>query len=328
MKAALANDKWFTTMENSFVSNTDGVKRTVIDPEEARAAFDFEITKEQSYTLDGRPIPKHFHLERTDDHEIVPSRGVGDEYKPIQHLSVYDYICNEILPQCPDMSLESVGTMHGGGTGIVSIKMGDTFGITGDKSPYETRLYFINQNNGKGAAVLGTSTVRLFCQNQVAAAMRTASKHGFRIYHSTNAEVKMDFALETVAEQIRLAKDIRDRQERLANIKVGDRELGHMVNQLFPLGAFEEGSRGWTRMLNQREEVIRQFTDGETAQSFEGEKTAAVLFNSFTYPVYNPTRIGKETDLAQIRYSATIGSRQERVNRILNLVEQEVGVAA
>ena len=328
MKASLANDKWFTTMEGSFVKNTDGVTRTEIDPLEARTAFDFEIVKEQSYTMDGRPIPKHYHLERSDDREIVPSRGVGDEYKPIQHLAVYDYLINEVMPQCPDMKLESVGTLHGGGTGIVSIKMGDNFGVTGDKSPYETRLYFINQNNGKGAAILGTSTVRLWCQNQVPAAMRSAGKSGFRIYHSTNAEVKMDFALETIAEQIRLASDIRDRQERLAHIKVSDRELNNLVNKFFPLGAFEEGSRGWTRMLNQREAVINQFTDGETAQSFEGEKTAAVLFNSFTYPVYNPSKIGKETDLAQIRYSATLGSRADRVNRILTAVEEECGIAA
>lgn len=327
MKAQLTNDKWFTTDENAFCRNTDGKNRTEIDKDEARAAFDFEIEKHQSYTEDGRPIPKHWHLLRTDDSGIIPSRGLGDEYRPIQHLSVYDYIVNDIMPQVPGMKLENVGTMHGGGTGIISATVGNDFSLPGDESKHEMRLFFCNPCNGKGSLTLGWTTVRLFCQNQVAAAIRQASKNGFHIAHTTNSEVYCENALDTIRTQFLLARNLRDREDRLARTKVSPENLVHLVNRLFPLSKFEEGSLGYVRMDNQRNEVIRQFESGETAKTFT-EDNGWKLFNSITYPIFNPKSVGKETDIPQIRFSGTIGSRASKVGRIFKAVEEELGLKA
>lgn len=328
MKAILNNDKCFSTIKGHLASvfNTDGQDRDEISVDEARTAFDFTIGKYRSCTEDGRPIPKQFHLRRSDDDAIVPTRGLGDEFQPVQHSQVFDYICNDIMPQIPDMKLETVGTMHGGGTGVIMAKFGDDFRISGDKSPQQSRLFFFNPN-GKSSLVVGFTTVRLFCQNQIRAAISSAGQSGFHIIHTTNADVRLDHAVETIYNQLGAVKSIQHREQRLAECKVGRRELENILNRLYPLNRFEEGSKGWIRMKNQRDAIAYQFTEGETAQEMEFD-TGWKLYNSITYVSHNPKRVGATTDIAQIQYSNTVGSRADRNLKVLEMVERECGVAA
>lgn len=333
MKAILANDKCCSCVKHAIGScfNTDGVKRDHITVEDARGCFDFTLEKHQSCTADGRPIAKQWHLRRSDDDTIVPTRGLGDEFCPVQHLQVFDYIVNDIMPQVPEMKLETVGTLHGGGTGIIMATFGDGFGIPGDKSPHESRLFFVNPN-GRSSLVMGFTNVRLWCQNQLPAAIRTATAsakagHGFRVAHTTNAEIRVDGAVQAIYDQLHAVRHLKRREERLAEIEATEANLSHLLAKLFPLTGFEEGSVGHTRMLNQREAVVKQWQDGETAQSFEVD-SAAKLLNCFTYPVYNPSSVGKGTDMAQITFAGTVGSRADKVRRILDMVEAEVGVTA
>lgn len=331
MKGILPNDKCFSCVSgkigNAF--NTDGIVRDHIDIDEARSAFDFEIKKFQSCTEDGRPLPKQWHLRRSDDDAIIPTRGLGDEFQPVQHLQVFDYIMNDIMPQVPEMKLETVGTLHGGGTGVIMAKFGDDFKIAGDKSPHTSRLFFFNPN-GKSSLIMGFTNVRLWCQNQLQAAVDTATSSakrggGFRIYHTTNADIRVDNAIDSIYEQVGAVRHLQRREEKLAEIEAKEENLIHLLNKFFPLNRFEEGSRGYTRMMNQREAVLTQWADGDTAKSFEGNSFAKLL-NCFTFPIYNPVKIANGTDFAQITYSGTVGSRADRVSRILNAVEEEAGV--
>ncbi len=326
MKEMLANDKCFAVKGSSSAFSSDGVLRDEIDLDEARAAFDFNIEKHKCYTEDGREIGGVMHLRRTDDNGIIPTRGLGKEFTPVQHHELFNYVVEEIMPKVPEFRLETVGTLNGGGTSIIMGSFGDKFKIHGDKSPYANRLFIMNPN-GKSSVVMGFTNVRLWCQNQLLAAVSSAGKSGFRVFHTKNAELVLDHAMDEIANQVAIAQQIRNREERLARIPAGERELNTMLNLLYPLNRFEEGSRGWTRMLNQRQAVIEQFTKGKTAEEFT-EDSALKLFQSITYPIHNPTSIGKETDFAHITLSNTDGSRAARVSRIFRQVEQTVGVAS
>ncbi len=333
MKAILANDKCLSCIEHQHAHafNTDGKKRDHIDIDEAYSCFNFTLEKHRSCTEDGRPLAKQWHLRRSDDDSIVPTRGLGDEFKPVQHLQVFDYIVNDIMPQVPEMKLETVGTLHGGGTGIITAKFGDDFHITGDKSPHESRLFFFNPN-GRSSLLMGFTNVRLWCQNQLSAAIKsvkTAARcgNGFKIQHTTNADVKCDAAIKLIYDHFGAVRHLMKREERLAQVEATEANLNNLLNKFFPLSKFEEGTIGYTRMDNQRQAVIQQWVDGETAQSFEGN-SAAKLLNCFTYPVYNPASIGKGTDIAQLTFAGTVGSRADKVGEILLAVEKEVFKAA
>lgn len=329
MKAMTPQDRSFSTIKGRLaaVFNTDGVPRDYIDPEEARSAFDFEIIKKQSFDEMGRKIPGHYHLVRQDTNAIIPSAGIGEKFVPVQHYSVYDYICNDIMPKVPEMQLETVGTIHGCGTGIVTAKMGEDFHISGDESPSQMRLIFSNPCNGLGSLIIGFTTVRLFCQNQIAAARRSAMKNdGFAIQHTKNAELYVGSAVKSIQCQILAAQEIRRRSERLAKVEVDSTFVNNMLGRIYPF-RYEPDTAGYTRNENLRGEVLAQFEGGETAMSINGN-TAWKLFNSFTFPIFNPPRLGQRMDMAEIAYTGAVGQRAERVTKIFNTIYEEASKLA
>lgn len=322
MKAMLSTDRCYSTIDGrrSAVFNTDGVRREVIDVKEARKAFEFDVVRTPSYDERGIRIPGQYHLVKSTDLSFIPSCGVGERYTPIQHRDVYDFIVNELKPKVPSMKLETVGTLYGCGTGIVIASLGEDYKISGDESPNRRRLFFSNPCNGRGSLVLGTTTVRVFCQNQIAAATRDAGRDGFVVQHTRNARFYLSGALKALEYQIRMVEEICLRSQRLANIHATTELLNRVLDRVYPTKRFEQGSAAETRIRNLRDDVIEQFEMGETAMSMT-KKTAWTIFNALTFPVFNPRSITSRTDEADIAYGGMIGSRAQKVARWFSLVE-------
>lgn len=323
MIALTANDKCFAIDGVAKIFNTDGVKRSYIDPAEVRPSLDFNIIKKPSFDAEGRQIPGHFHLVRDDNNLFIPSAGIGNKFVPVQHLDVFDYICNKIMPEVPSMTLEAAGTIHGCGTGIVMAKMGKDYSIKGDDSPQATRLMFSNPCNGYGSLILGFTNVRLWCQNQIPVAVKQAKQDGFQIRHTKNADLYVGTALEVIAASLKKAEEIRRKSEGLAKVNVNAAFIQRVMDAIYPYKAnAEEGSIGFTKNTNRRDEVMAQFEGGVTAQTIHGD-TAWKLFNAFTYPIYNPTSLKKSVDIAEVAYSGAIGNRAAKVSRIFNTIYNE-----
>ncbi|MCQ2300722.1 MAG: DUF945 domain-containing protein [Bacteroidales bacterium] len=320
MKALTETDLCFSTNR---IFNSDGIKRDFVDPSEARRAFEFEIVRKQSFDESGRPIPGQYHLRKSTDDSFIPSVGVGGRFTPVQHLDAYDFIVNEIMPRVPGMELETAGTLYGSGMGIVMAKMGADFKIPGDDSPNAKRLFFSNPCNGRGSVVVGMTTVRLFCQNQIAAARRDAvGNGGFSVMHTKNANFLMASFLKSIELQIRMAEEIRHRSERLADISLSEGLAKRVLDRVYPTNAYEPGTRGETHAKNLQDEVYMQIEGGETAMTMK-TKTAWSLFNSITYPIFNPSNMRSSTDSADISYRGMDGSISKRVTKIFNIVESE-----
>ena len=329
MKAMMKNDTCYSTLNgghNPF--NFDFVERDHREIDKAREALDFEILKVPSYdrdpeTGDMREVPHHFHLLKDTDRSFIPCTSVGEQFTPMQHRDVFDYIVNKVMPEYPNMELETCGTLYGGSTGLMTFKVGDLFHISGDKSPSEMRLFVSNPCNGTGSLIMGFTTVRLFCRNQIAIAKRTAGRDGYKIRHTKTVEEVVGRSVKEIAEQVKAAKMLKDRCEFLAGIPVTRKQLDECLDRIYPFGKLEEGMPAYTRLTNMRNEVIEQFEAGHTAQTTEG-KTGWTLFNSFTYPVFNPEKIGDRTDAADIDYKGMAGEKTQRVNQMLDLVQEVV----
>lgn len=323
MIAITKDDRCFATKGVASCFNTDGKERDNLDPIEVRSALDFSIVKKPSYDVDGRQIPGHFHLIREDNNLFIPSTGIGTKYKPVQHIDVFDYICNKIMPTIPSMSLETVGTIHGCGTGIIMAKIGDEFHIQGDESPNTMRLMFSNPCNGYGSLILGFTNVRLWCQNQIPVAIRQAKQDGFQFRHTKNAALYVDAALEVIQASIKKAMDIRRKSEGLAKVNVNAAFIQRVMDAIYPFKEdVEEGTIGYTKNENRRAEVMAQFEGGDTAQTIQGD-TAWKLFNAFTYPIYNPSTTKKSVDMAEVAYTGAVGTRAVKVGRIFNIIHNE-----
>ena len=325
MYAIQPNDRCFSTAHNGHNPfNTDGAERTTLSPELARTAFDFHILKKPSFDSEGRQIPCHFHLVRDDDDAFIPGASVGNQFTPVQHIDVFDYIVQNVMPAVPDLELEMAGTINGGGTTLIAAKFGNIFAIPGDDSPSELRLFINNPTNGSGRMTLGFTNVRVVCQNALLAATSQARQDGWRITHTTSAPELTKTAVKTIKYQAVAALEMKDRCERLARIGVDSETVARCLEAIYPAERLPEGP-GRTRMLNMREAVIHQFEAGETAQTMKDKTSAWALFNSFTYPIFNPEKLEKRQDLAQVQYKATVGDNAKKVTRIFEVIESIAG---
>lgn len=327
MIAIQPNDICFSTARggnNPF--NTDGKPRTELPVEEARTALDFRIVKKPSYDEAGRRIPSHFHLVKDTDNSFIPSSGIGAAFTPVQHLDVFEYIVNEVMPQIPDMKLEMCGTIHGGGTGLIAAKFGDTFAIPGDESPNELRLFFSNPSQGRGSMTLGFTTVRVVCQNTLLAATEEAKEDGWTIRHTKGAPEKTDAAVKCIHRQAIAALEMKEKCAVLARVGVDAGMVARVLEEVYPIGNLPDG-HAKSRLLNIRNAVMEQFESRETAQTIKGD-TAWKLFNSFTFPIFNPERISKRKDLAEIQFRGMTGDTAQKVRRIFGKVWNATGAYA
>ena len=319
MKALTANDTCYSTSSLFFAS--DGVLRPSLDIDEVRSALDFNIEKRPSYDETGRVIPGHFHLRRDTDNAIIPCPAVGQKFTPVQHLSVFDYIVNKVMPEVPQMRLETAGTIYGAGTGLVTATMGDAFRLPGDESPHRQRLLFSNPC-GRGSLVIGFTSVRVFCQNCIAAARREA-RHGaggFVVRHTSGADISVRAAVDAIVAQVCAAERLRRRCEWLTSRSVGLDTLRRALDEIHPL-RHEVGTPARGRIEAKRDAVVAQFEGGETAQTMKGD-TAWKLFNAFTYPIFNPARASERSDLADVAYTGQLGGKAGRVMEIFETIER------
>lgn len=209
MIAITKADKLLTANKANWTPKDWGYRPDGISVEEGRTVLDFTIEKKQNFAYDPihgmRPIAGQYHLER-DDGDIIPSMGLGEQFSPLQHRDVYDFVTKEIMPHVSGMKLEIVGTMHHGATGIVAATLGDAFQIYGDKSESTTRILYANPCNGTGRLTLGLTQVRIVCQNTLRAAVSEADGNGWKIKHTKGIEVRAEAVCKQLSEAIRKAE--------------------------------------------------------------------------------------------------------------------------
>lgn len=322
MIALTRTDKCFSTISGGLgrIFNTDGKRRTNLDIDEIRSAFDFQIVKKQSYDELGRKIPGHFHIIRSDNGDFIPSSGLGKKFVPIQHKDIFDSVvkeiiplANDLLPNMPKLVLETVGTLHGGGTGICTVRVGEPFMVPGDSSPCYVRLVFANPCNGRGSIIIGCTIVRDRCQNQIPVACG-----GFSVHHTKNANIHLSNAMKCIVAQIEDAIKVKNSILEMGRTNIPNDDtksfLDDMIDKLYPL-TYKQGTAGYTRQSNVRNEVRTQFYGGDVAMSISG-CTAWKVYNSFTYPIFNPVSMERNMDYADIFYSGMVGGKRHLLRKI------------
>lgn len=322
MIALTRTDTLYSTISGSLgrTFNTDGKRRKSLDIDEVRSAFDFQIQKKPSYDENGRKIPGHFHIVRSDNGDFIPSAGLGKKFVPIQHQDIFDSVVNEIIPLAnevmptmPKLELETVGTLHGGGTGLCTVRVGEPFKIAGDSSDCYIRIVFANPCNGRGSIIIGCTIVRGRCQNQIPVACG-----GFSVHHTKNANIHLSNAMKCVVAQIEDAAKIKNQILRMGEMQISTQFLDKMLDEIHPF-TYKRGDPGYTRQFNVRSEVRTQYFGGDVAMSIKGN-TVWKVYNAFTYPIFNPVSLGRTMDYADIFYSGMIGGKRHLLKRIYSEV--------
>jgi len=130
----------------------------------------------------------HRMTVREDTNEVLGV--IGKDYKVIQNLQAFGFVDNLIADGV--MQYETAGALRGGKTVWMLATMPDRkFMLNGESSEmHESWVLFVNSHDGKGAARVIPTTVRVVCQNTLNVAMNSGSQ-GLRIWHNGDLEAKL-----------------------------------------------------------------------------------------------------------------------------------------
>ena len=323
------NDKMMTIHKDRLIPSWELKPSITVD--DVRGVFDFSLVKSPCYDVDGREIPGLYHVERVapgaSKGEIMPIGGFGPTYTILQHSEVLGMIADKIMPELPGAKIETAGTLDGGATGIVQISLGKDFNLAGDTSAIENRLYFSNPIGG-GSLVMGFCVTRCICENTIALARQEVIEgartgEGYVIRHTNGINVYAQRAVAEIAAQAKATEVMKARLRALAAKKATPAQVKAALAEIYPATPemADKSPTAYTFAINRREEVITQWESGETAQTFKTD-SAWKLVNAFTFPIFNPARTAKGTDVSGVRYDGLFGERADKVSKIVATVER------
>lgn len=149
-----------------------------------------------------------------------PFAVVKSRYEVVQNTKAFEFFDKAIDGK--NVIFDYAGNINGGQTVFVAVKLSDQILVKGD--PCDNYLLFTNDHGGKSSVTIMLTPIRLWCMNQLSAALK-ASESYVRFRHTSNINSKImeaDRILGITKKQIELTNTLYNQ---LANIKVTDDEV-------------------------------------------------------------------------------------------------------
>ena len=305
--------------------NKDGKQHDTITAEQARSILDFQIEKVPVSRKVGKgweTVPGQYCLVRKDndaDPGVAIGLGcVGDQFEvAAQPTQVLDFFLEHIIPEVPELSIETVASVFDGATTFVNFHYGDGYEFKNDSSPQFTNILFMNPLT-RGRLCLLSHTVRVVCQNTLRWARQTGT--GFTISHTSNSNFYVKAALEAISIQLKQAAALKELSIKLDDMHITSKNIAKILDVIYPVKKTKKGEDS-TRMINIRNDVLAQF---ETDKTFKA-KTAWAFLNAMTYKQEHPKMTANREPM-RIGTDNLFGGRAEAKAQMLNAVVKEMGL--
>jgi phage/plasmid-like protein (TIGR03299 family) len=283
--------------------------------EEAHEVMDYPMEKQKLFRKNAKGEDLDvgvFSIVRTDlDVTLVPS--VGSRFVAQSNSHMLNVIDEFILASYQDLEIESVGTLWGGATAFVNLKLGE-FVVRGDTSLNVTNLMYANPL-GKGSYLACAHTTRIVCNNtlRAAAAQGAANQTLKKFRHTKTATEKIrDHIIDLAEVKMELTSFVAQ-LDNLADQKVNSVYLDRFLNEFFPVA--EEG-RAQTMAENAREKLTTVF---ESKQEMRGASdTKYAILNAFTDYTDHLAISRKNTDDGAIMWDGLNGVRAADKDKVFD----------
>lgn len=172
------------------------------------------------------PIPNYKANVRDRDHRVLGI--VTDRYQIIQNTEAFAFTDNLIGG---DVRYETAGSLKGGKRIWLLAKMPMAKVAGDDVEPY---LCFTNTHDGSGSVKVCVTPVRVWCQNTLNLALRTA-KRSWSMKHVGALDAKLNEARMTLELADKYMLHLDGQAQQLANVTITDEKLEQILNEMFPL---------------------------------------------------------------------------------------------
>lgn len=220
--------------------------------EEVLETSDMNWIAEQNglITETGVSVPSHKALTRSDNKSVLGVVGKG--YEPVQNSDAFAFM--DTLVDMHKAQYEYLYSIAGGSKVLVQAKVDETFEVRqGDA--VQTYITMINSFNGTTPYKVFFTPRRLFCDNQLRAAIREATE-SISIRHTKNIMINAEEALKLLCQASEYFDIFKQKARALAQKSVDKRLVDAFMNDVM-------GEAESTRKKRQIEAVTDLFENGK-----------------------------------------------------------------
>ena len=307
---------------------------TPVTMEQAYNVLDFEILKVPLYYLgnfdtpeDATPdmdldppslVPGAFALVRPDHNQVLVPM-VGSRFEVVPNVDLLTAVDAEVLSQAPALDIESVGTLFGGATQFVNVKI-NQYAIPGDNSPTIGRLMYYNPL-GKGCYQVVAHNVRVVCNNTLNMAS-SGAKARVKVRHTASAGEKIS---EAMLDMARVYADFEEQKELLLAFSREPMDtpmIDTFLDNFCPVPEIEEGEklgRAQTLAFNAQDTIREAFEANRDTMTQELAYSKYGMLQAVTYTLdHEDPKRGH--DVASIAWDGITGTRALRKQVAVDLL--------
>jgi phage/plasmid-like protein (TIGR03299 family) len=236
--------------------------------DQVRKVLGFEVEKEQVYreiqTLhDGPPdyekVEGNFALVDKDTNKVIYP-GVGNRYTVVQNETLIDYVERYIMPNAPNLKIDSAGTLFGRQKSYLSLRI-EEFQVKGDKSQTVSRLMWANPQGGS-SLVACTHNTRIECANTEAIAELEGASRGTvaRFRHTASAAAALKDHLVDLAEIYAGLDRHKMMLDQMASTSVDTTYVRDFLDDYLPLPARTFDDKG-EELANRSRSIVKNKRD-------------------------------------------------------------------
>jgi phage/plasmid-like protein (TIGR03299 family) len=220
------------------------------------AGLDWNVEEASLLTGNGIDVDSHKALFRSDNRQILGV--VGKHYEPIQNTTAFAFF--DVVVEQYGASYEYAGIIKGGSKIFLQAKLKRSFDAApGDK--VDSYITLVTTHDGSASLRAFLTPIRLFCQNQLIRAIKSATTN-VNLRHSSNANDRLQEALKVFQMSMFSFQVFEDRAKYLAQKLVDRQMVDRFLKEIL-------GDSRSTRAREKREKVFElfQYGKGNTGRS-------------------------------------------------------------
>ncbi len=192
------------------------------------SGLDWEVKSKQLFDENGNPYDKYVANVRETDNQLLGI--VTERYNIVQNWEAFDFVDNLVSD---GFKFDRAGSFRDGKSVWVMGHLPEEK-ILGDD--IANNVVFVNSHDGSSGVKVMMTPVRLICSNMMNLALREADRI-WATKHTGSISWRLEEAKSTLGLATKYMEELNNESERLALIKITDKEIEDIFDKLFPVDA-------------------------------------------------------------------------------------------
>tara|TARA_R100001460_G_scaffold25771_1_gene51966 strand:- start:10840 stop:11808 length:969 start_codon:yes stop_codon:yes gene_type:complete len=239
---------------------------------------------------------------------------VGNRYTPVQNLDAFNFM--DTLVDSGDAKYETAGSLNGGATIFIQMRLNTVLDIDDDVIPY---MLLTNSHDGSGALKIIMTPVRVVCSNTLRMALSSRTPNQISLRHTKSISSKIDEARNILGLTELFYDSFSETVNQLINTEIDKRVFDELMNKMFPLPEYDKDDTTKIRQYNNVDKIRNTIRVNWIAEKDNGVNNGWGLLNAYnSYELWQQKVRGAKTENAKLEKQAgnLIYSDSDLTNRV------------